>query len=168
MLIEQMMNKRDIATNISVIFQNIFGKDISGVFMIEDLETRNNQEFREYILSEMSRLNLDIMIFTGWAFTKDLFHKLISYKNFEENDESTELRVLIFPEILSIIVFKNVDIMKSSVKKITQEHKLCSDINIKNIVELDNGVEINYYTNTVTKLFEEKPKSLQEIIETDE
>jgi len=165
MLIEDMLNKRDISTNISVIFQNLLGKDITGVFMPEEFENRNKEEFREYILSEMSRLNLDIMVFTGWAFTQEFFHKLLEYKNFEENDESTDLRVIIFPEILCLIVFKNLDIMKESVKKFTKEQKLDSDINIKNIVELDNGIEINYYTHTKVKLFEEKPKVIEEIIE---
>ena len=159
-----MLNKRDIATNLAVILQNSIGKEISGVFMSEDFESRNNEEFREYCLSEMKRLNLNSMIFCGWAFTKEYFYHLMSYENFENNDNTNDLTVIIFPEINTLIVCINNDELRYVLSKISNDFKKLSTINIRDLNISENGVEINYYTNTAVKYFEEKPKSIENII----
>lgn len=164
MLIEDMLNKRDVATNLAVVLQNSIGKDRSGVFMPEDFERRSNSEFREYCISEMKRLNLKSMIFCSWAFTKEYYNHLISYERFENEDNTNDLIVLIFPEINSLIVCINNEELKYILSKISNEFKKLSTFNIKSIEASENGIEINYFTNTAVRYFEEKPKSIEEII----
>lgn len=165
MLIEEMMNKRDVATNICVIIQNNIGKDKAGVFMIEDFENRSNEEFEKYCLDEMKRLNLDAMIFSGWAFTKEYFEHLMSYETYQNQNENTDLVVVIFPEILTHIVFKNHDASKYGLSKLNNDFMKLSVLNIDNIGTSNNGIEINYFTHTSVKYFEEKPKAIDKIIE---
>lgn len=164
MLIEEMMLKRDIATNVATLFQGIFGGNIAGIFYLEQIEECNNLEFREYILKEMTRLNFDIMIFTGWVFTKNIFEHILDYRDFENNDENSNLKVLLFPDMITMIVFKNLEIMKENIKKLPLEYKKVSDLNINKIIETDNGVEIEYYTHVINKDFEERPKAIEDII----
>ena len=159
MLIEEMLNKRDLATNICVAIQNQLGKDVAGVFEMDEFEKRDTDEFNEYVSSEMKRLNLKIMIFTGWAFTKPLFEKQYEYVTTYENS-------LYIPELNTIIVADSKDtLINDVIKKIKPEICAASDMNIVNIVESDNGIQINYFTKSVVKYFEERPKSVEEIIQ---
>jgi len=159
MLIEEMLNKRDLATNICVSLQNQIGKDISGVFEMDDFEIRTTEEFEEYVSSEMNRLNKKIMIFTGWAFTKSLFEKQYEYIITYENS-------LYIPELNTIIVADSKEtLINDVIKKIKPEICAASDMNIVNIVESDNGIQINYFTKSVVKYFEERPKSVEKIIQ---
>ena len=164
MLIEEMMNKRDIATNLAVIFQNTLGTKDAGVFMIEDFEKRDNSEFREYVISEMERLNLNTMIFIGWIFTKELFSKVLSYFNFENESIDTKLVVISLPEVPGLIVCKDKETFKNNILKLSELQKKSTNLNISNIKESDNGVEFNYFTHTSVKYFEEKPKVIEKII----
>lgn len=165
MLIEEMMKRNDMATNLCIAVQNSIGKEHAGVFMIEDFESRNNKEFENYCIEEMERLNLDTMIFCGWAFTKEYFKHLMEYEEYQNKNQNSELNVMIFPEIMTHIVFKNTEALKYGLSKLNNDFIKVSLININNISESDNGIEINYFTNTSVKYFEEKPKSLDKIIE---
>lgn len=159
MLIEEMLNKRDLATNVCVALQNQIGKDVAGVFEMDEFEKRDTDEFNEYVSLEMKRLNLKVMIFTGWAFTKSLFEKQYEYVTIYENS-------LYIPELNTIIVADSKEtLINDVIKKIKQEICAASDMNIVNIVESDNGIQINYFTKSVVKYFEERPKSVEEIIQ---
>ena len=99
------------------------------------------------------------MIFTGWAFTKPLFEKQYEYVTTYENS-------LYIPELNTIIVADSKDtLINDVIKKIKPEICAASDMNIVNIVESDNGIQINYFTKSVVKYFEERPKSVEEIIQ---
>lgn len=159
MLIEEMLNKRDLATNVCVALQNQIGKNVAGVFEMDEFEKRDTDEFNEYVSSEMKRLNLKVMIFTGWAFTKSLFEKQYEYVITYENS-------LYIPELNTIIVADSKGtLINDVIKKIKPEICAASDMNIVNIVESDNGIQINYFTKSAVKYFEERPKSVEEIIQ---
>lgn len=159
MLIEEMLNKRDLATNICVALQNQIGKNVAGVFEMDEFEKRDTDEFTEYVSSEMKRLNLKVMIFSGWAFTKPLFEKQYEYVTTYENS-------LYIPELNTIIVADSKEtLINDVIKKIKPEIHAASDMNIINIVESDNGIQINYFTKSAVKYFEERPKSVEEIIQ---
>jgi hypothetical protein len=110
----------------------------------------------------MARLNIKVMIFTGWVFTKDVFEKQYEYYNSCLNSDRY---ILYLPEINTIIaaIDKNT-MIENVVKKIKLEIKKVSDLNIKNIIESDNGVQIDYFSNSKVLLFEERPKVIEEII----
>ncbi|MBQ3416142.1 MAG: hypothetical protein IJH39_12575 [Clostridia bacterium] len=159
MLIEEMLNKRDLSTNVCVALQNQIGKNVAGVFEMDEFEKRDTDEFNEYVSSEMKRLNLKVMIFTGWAFTKSLFEKQYEYVITYENS-------LYIPELNTIIVADSKGtLINDVIKKIKPEICAASDMNIVNIVESDNGIQINYFTKSAVKYFEERPKSVEEIIQ---
>lgn len=159
MLIEEMLNKRDLATNVCVALQNQIGKDVAGVFEMDEFEKRDTDEFNEYVSSEMKRLNLKVMIFSGWAFTKTLYEKQYDYIK-------SRKETLYIPELNTIIVADSRETLVNDVlKKIKNEIIQGSDMNILDIVESDNGIQINYFTKSVIKLFEERPKSVEEIIQ---
>ena len=159
MLVEEMLDKRDFATNICVALQNQIGKDIAGVFEMDEFERRDTEEFDKYVNSEMNRLNLRVMIFTGWAFTKKVFEKQYDY--ITDNDDT-----LYIPEFNTIIIADSKEtLINDVIKKVKEEIIKGSDMNISDIIESDNGVQINYFTKSVIKLFEERPKSVEEIIQ---
>ncbi len=161
MLIEEMLNKRDLATNICVSIQNQIGKDIAGVFEMDDFEKRTTEEFNDYVFSEMERLNLKVMIFTGWAFTKELFHKQYDY--FNENAD--EIDLLYLPEINTFIIAKDINVLiKNVINKLQKEVINISSLSILNIIISDNGIQIDYCGKSTVKFFEERPKSVEEII----
>lgn len=164
MLIQDMMDKRDMATNFCVAIQNQIGKDIAGIFEMDELENRSNEEFHEYCLSEMKRLNLKGMIFTGWAFTKKIYEKMKEYWNYEDIDYNG-FYVLFIPEIITLIVFENKEDFFPALRKLKKEIKRASTINIKEIEESDNGIIIHYFDHSVVKTFEEKPKVIEEVIQ---
>lgn len=162
MLIQEMMDKRDLATNICVALQNQIGKDIAGIFEMDEFEQRTTEEFEKYVDSEMTRLDIKVMIFTGWVFTKDIFEKQYEYYNSCLNSDRY---ILYLPEINTIIAAIDKDTMiENVVKKIKLEIKKVSDLNIENIIESDNGIQIDYFSNSKVLLFEERPKIIEEII----
>jgi len=162
MLIQEMMDKRDLATNICVALQNQIGKDIAGIFEMDEFENRTTEEFEKYVDSEMARLNIKVMIFTGWVLTKDVFKKQYDYYMSCLNSDRY---VSYLPELNTIIVAIDKNTMiEDVVKKIKLEIKKVSDLNIRNIIESDNGIQIDYFSNSKVLLFEERPKVIEEII----
>ena len=76
MLIEEMMNKRDLATKVAIIIQNKVGKDTCGIYNIEDFENMELGDFMNYLKDQMNTYKYHNLVFNGWVFTKDIFHKM--------------------------------------------------------------------------------------------
>ena len=163
MLIQEMMDKRDIATNFCVAMQNQIGKELVGVFEIDEIEEKTNEEFRNYCLSEMQRLNLRGMILTGWAFTAKVYNRMKEYCDYEDISEDG-LYVLWLPEIITVMVFLTKEDVIKALHNLKREIKRVSQLNIREIEESDNGITIHYFDHSVVKKFEEKPKVIEEVI----
>ena len=164
MLIEDMLHKRDFATNISVAMRNQIGVKESGVYNIEDFETRNKDEFKDFVLNEFNSHGYNTLIFTGWAFTKELYYNIKNFIHLTEEDEDNYAYVLFIPELIMFIVCDSEKSMKHVLKSINKQMLEISSVNILNIEESDNGIKINYSNKAVLKFFEEKPKSIEKII----
>jgi len=168
MTIHEVIDKRELAVNLNISIRNMLGKDIAGSFNIEDFETKTFIEFREFVLEEMKRLNKRICVFSSWIFTKQLYNKFLKYIEFEHTQVDPELYFLVFPDILTFVVFDSKELLTESIKKTSKELKETSNLNIKDIEEFDNGIRIEYYTKYKVLLFEEKPKELGDIFKEDE
>lgn len=168
MTIHEVIDKRELAVNLNTSVRNMLGKDIAGSFNIEDFETKTFIEFREFVLGEMKRLNKRICVFSGWIFTEQLYNKFLKYIEFEHTQVDPELYFLVFPDILTFVVFDSKELLAESIKKTSKELKETSNLNIKDIEEFDNGIRIEYYTKYKVLLFEEKPKELGDIFKEDE
>ena len=161
-----MLHKRDFATNICVAMQNQMGKEFAGVYNIEDFEERNENEFKDYVLNQYHEYHYKAMIFTGWAFTKELYYKMRDFVLRQLKDDDFSYCIPIFiPELITFILFVNNEAVKQGMKLLNKEIIEVSDLNIKDIEESDNAIQINYFTKSVVKYFEEKPKAIEKIIE---
>lgn len=169
MLITEAYDKRELSGYIMTSLQNILGNDVAGVFNIEDFEYKNNpEEARNFILSEMKRLNIHACIFVSWIFTKELYNKFKEYVKYEEEQNNPELYIIFFPNFLSFAVFDSQELLKEFIIKLPQSFKEKSNLNIKNIVESDNAVEVSYFNKVEVLYFDEKPKELSEIFKENE
>lgn len=166
--IHDVLDRRELAINLNTSIRNMFGKDIAGSFNIEDFEKKTVNEFREFVLGEMKRLNMHICVFSSWIFTKQIYNKLLKYIEYEHTQTDPELYFLVFPDILTFVVFDSKELLAESIKKTSKELKETSNLNIKDIEEFDNGIRIEYYTKYKVLLFEEKPKELGDIFKEDE
>ena len=131
MLIEEMMNKRDFATNIALSLQNQLGKEKAGIYDMEDLETRTDGEFLEYIEEQMNAYGYEVLIFSGWAFTKKLYERYNDVFEFLMNEDFS---VFYFLELNTFIVARE-DSAINLFKSLNDEVKKVSQVNIKNIVD---------------------------------
>ena len=165
MKIEEMMNNRDFATNMSLAIQNQTGKDFTGIYNIEDFENCNEDEFKDFCLNEMKNNSYHALLFMGWAFTKELY---IRMKNFyysqDKTNENRFCEVMFLPELIGFVIFDTRSNRINFIKNLNNTVKEVSDLNIKDIIESDNGIQINYFTKSVVKYFDEKPKSIENII----
>ena len=162
MTIEDVMIRRDKASSVSLALQKIIGKD-SGLWNIEYFENRkDNKEFKEYVLSEMERLGFNVMIFVSWIFTKELYQQFKEYIKFENNNkDGKELFYIFFVELKTFMIFNSKERMLEAISKFSQELKEDSNLNIQNIVECDNGIEVEFFTCVKSIKFEEKPDALK-------
>lgn len=163
MLIEEMMSKRDFATNMCVAIQNQLGKDWSGVYDMEDFETKNEDEFKDFVMDQFKN-GYHALIFTGWAFTKEIYYKIKDYVKYLIDSEERYCYPIFCPEIITFILVDTEENLVSVFKKLNKEIIEASNLNIRTIDESDNAIQINYFTKSAVKFFEEKPKPIEDII----
>ena len=101
MLIEEMMNKRDLATKVAIIIQNKVGKDTCGIYNIEDFENMELGDFMNYLKDQINTYKYHNLVFNGWAFTKDIFHKMEEFILMTCNNQ---YQVIWIPEMVMFIV----------------------------------------------------------------
>lgn len=164
MTIEEMLHKRDFATNMCVAIQNQIGKTEAGVYNIEDFETKGKSEFDDFLIYNFNKHGYKVLIFSGWCFTKELYYKIDEFikDNAHKHDG---FYIMFFPEIITFIVARSHDELKECIKKLNPEIIAVSDLHIWGMEESDNAVEIIYLSKRVVKYFEEKPKIVEKIIE---
>ena len=161
MLIEEMMNKRDLATKVAIIIQNKVGKDTCGIYNIEDFENMELGDFMNYLKDQMNTYKYHNLVFNGWAFTKDIFHKMEEFILMTCNNQ---YQVIWIPEMIMFIVSDSKESNKNILHNLTEEMVKISSINMKDFHETDNAVEFIYNSHVSVKYFEEKPKSVENII----
>ena len=164
MTIEETFGKRDMLTSFLIVLQERLANDTK-VMMIEELEHRTVDQYIEFIRNEMDRLNTDICISGGWAFTHEIFEKEMELYDKLLNSED-DLYIIWMPELFySFIIYRNSDTLQKFIKVIKDYYIKYIDVNIKNIQETDNSIEINYFNRTTVLQFEEKPEAIQKIDE---
>ena len=161
MLIEEMMNKRDLATKVAIIIQNKIGKDTCGIYNIEDFENMELGDFMNYLKDQINTYKYHNLVFNGWAFTKDIFHKMEEFILMTCNNQ---YQVIWIPEMVMFIVSDSKESNKNILHNLTEEMIKISSINMKDFHETDNAVEFIYNSHVSVKYFEEKPKSVENII----
>ena len=161
MLIEEMMNKRDLATKVAIIIQNKVGKDTCGIYNIEDFENMELGDFMNYLKDQMNIYKYHNLVFNGWAFTKDIFHKMEEFILMTCNNQYQVIWIL---EMVMFIVSDSKESNKNILHNLTEEMIKISSINMKDFHETDNAVEFIYNSHVSVKYFEEKPKSVENII----
>ena len=161
MLIEEMMNKRDLATKVAIIIQNKVGKDTCGIYNIEDFENMELGDFMNYLKDQMNIYKYHNLVFNGWVFTKDIFHKMEEFILMTCNNQ---YQVIWIPEMVMFIVSDSKESNKNILHNLTEEMIKISSINMKDFHETDNAVEFIYNSHVSVKYFEEKPKSVENII----
>lgn len=160
MTVEDVMKRRDKAMVITLSFKKMIGAE-AGIWNIEYFEERTNEDFREYIISEMERLGFTSMIFTGWIFTEALYNKFKEYIKYEENNKDPELFYMFFFDLNTFLVFKTKEKMIDFISKMDQDLKEDSNLNVQKISECDNGIEVKFFTRTKSYKFENKPDPLK-------
>lgn len=161
MLIEEMMNKRDLATKVAIIIQNKVGKDTCGIYNIEDFENMELSDFMNYLSDQMNTYKYHNLVFNGWVFTKDIFHKMEDFILMAFNNQ---YQVIWIPEMIMFIVSDSKESNKNILHNLTEEMIKISSINMKDFHETNNAVEFTYNSHVSVKYFEEKPKSVENII----
>ena len=155
------MNKRDLATKVAIIIQNKIGKDTCGIYNIEDFENMELGDFMNYLKDQINTYKYHNLVFNGWAFTKDIFHKMEEFILMTCNNQ---YQVIWIPEMIMFIVSDSKESNKNILHNLTEEMVKISSINMKDFHETDNAVEFIYNSHVSVKYFEEKPKSVENII----
>ena len=155
------MNKRDLATKVAIIIQNKIGKDTCGIYNIEDFENMELGDFMNYLKDQINTYKYHNLVFNGWAFTKDIFHKMEEFILMTCNNQ---YQVIWIPEMVMFIVSDSKESNKNILHNLTEEMIKISSINMKDFHETDNAVEFIYNSHVSVKYFEEKPKSVENII----
>ena len=83
----------------------------------------------------------------------------IKFEN--NNKDGKELFYIFFVELKTFIIFNSKERMLEAISKFSQELKEDSNLNIQNIVECDNGIEVEFFTCVKSIKFEEKPNALK-------
>ena len=139
MLIEEMMNKRDLATKVAIIIQNKIGKDTCGIYNIEDFENMELGDFMNYLKDQINTYKYHNLVFNGWAFTKDIFHKMEEFILMTCNNQ---YQVIWIPEMVMFIVSDSKESNKNILHNLTEEMIKISSINMKDFHETDNETYI--------------------------
>ncbi len=155
------MNKRDLATKVAIVIQNKVGKDTCGIYNIEDFESMELGDFMNYLKDQMNTYKYHNLVFNGWAFTKEIFHKMEDFILMAFNNQ---YQVIWIPEMIMFIVSDSEESNKNILHELTEEMIKISSINMKDFHETDNAVEFIYNSHVSAKYFEEKPKSVENII----
>lgn len=163
MTIEEMLQKRAFNVEIASGLQDTFTKELAGIDYLEDIKDLTNEEIREYIYKELDKFNRKILILPGYLFTKNLYHKMYDYYEFELHSDS-DIYVMLFLESPMMIVAKGEDVYADILHKLTPGQIKYSNLNIKSTVETDDSLEITYYTHINLKFFETAPKAIEDII----
>ena len=155
------MNKRDLATKVGINIQNKIGKYTCGIYNIEDFENMELGDFMNYLKDQINTYKYHNLVFNGWAFTKDIFHKMEEFILMTCNNQ---YQVIWIPEMIMFIVSDSKESNKNILHNLTEEMVKISSINMKDFHETDNAVEFIYNSHVSVKYFEEKPKSVENII----
>lgn len=164
MTLDEMMTRRDLATNTCLGLKGRLYMDKSGVYNMEYFENKSFEEFKEYVTEQFKVGLYNSLIFTGWVTTKGLAHKYVDFLNLEDFPYNV---VMLF-DLRTFIVFDNEETFIDALKKLGQELILNSSINLTGIYFADNGFEARYNDHVSTYLFEDKPKTIQDIFRDDE
>ena len=162
MKIEEMMNRQELAVNIMISLQNQLNYDKTNINYLEDIEFLTFDEIKEYMKKWTSTENgRDTNVLSGWIFNKRIYDKMYEYYDYEIHTPESDLYVIIFPEYPLMIVNKGKERYNEILHLLNEKQISKSSLNIRNIIETDNGIEINYYNRTVVKPFEKKPTSVE-------
>lgn len=161
MTVEESLNNMDISINTALALKGQINDETVGMYHLEELEGFSPADIRKLIERKIDADKKHIFIFTGWIFTKEIYELMYAYYNYEVNDENSDFYVITFIEFPLFIVTDSKERYNIVLKSLKESQFKYSSLNIKNVVESDNGVQINYLTHTTVKLFEEKPKSMQ-------
>ena len=158
MTIEEMFQKRDLQALMDSSIQNIL--DNSKLVPSEKLESLPTDLHIKYIKSEMERLNTNIIIQFGWAFTKNYVNLMLdTYDYLKEHDDIYGL--FIFP-LMGIIYTKDIETMKYVLATLAEKNdKLIEycDLNLLKMEITGNSVIFTFTSELFTLYFEDKPET---------
>ena len=160
MTLDEMMTARDIATNTCLQIKGKLYDEKTGVYNMEDFEKKSFSEFQDYAKEQFAIGPYNSLVFCGWVTTKGLAHKYVDFLNLEDFNYP----VLMLIELKTLIVFNNKDTYIDALKKLGYDFILNSTVNLTGIYFADNGFELRYNDHISTILFQDKPKTIEDIL----
>ena len=159
--ITQMLENMSFVTDLGMAYKGQLQDTVkASILYLENIEKfENNDDIKNYIVDVMDKVNSDVLIMPGWCFPKNTYEKLYSYYDYIINSNDDLYAFIIF-EVPILFVIRGQETYKNFLSKMTDKDIKLSTLNVNNIVESDNGIEINYYTNTEFVEFREKPESI--------
>ena len=161
--VAEMFDNMSIISDLGIAFSAQVGEDDSTITYLENIEKlESNEKIREFVLNILDQCNKNILVLPGWIFSEKIYDKIISYYEFELNNDDDIYTFIIF-NIPLLCIVKGNDIYKRVLSSLKKEQIRLSSLNVNNIVKSNNGVLINYYTHSEFKEFQEKPLSVQKL-----
>lgn len=156
-----MITKRDMATTANLVIMNSLGENFIKPSMMEDFEQQSISDYISFVKEKIKEHSIHALVSIAWAKTKFIFgkqKKIYDYLNSNNNDSG--LFMIWMPEIFGFIITDS----KESYSKILSKnpYKEMSDLFIRDILEMENAIEIEYINRNSIVNFEEKPLSVQE------
>ena len=161
MTLDEMMDRRDLATRTCMqIAGRLYGGK-TGVYNMEDFEKRTFEELEQYAAEQFKIGPYNSLVFSGWVTTKGLGNKYVDFLNCE----TFKYPVLMLFELRTFIIFDTPEAYVEGLKKLGQEIIRNSSLNLKSIFLAENGYELQYNDHTSTINFQDKPKTIENILE---
>ena len=160
MTLDEMMDRRDLAAHTYWQLKGKLYGDKTGVYNMEDFEKRTFDELEQYATQQFKIGPYNSLVFSGWVTTKGLAHKYVDFLN----AENFKYPVLMLLDLRTFIIFDSPDTYIEGLKKLGAEIIMNSSLNLTGIFFADNGFEVRYNDHTKTILFEEKPKTIEDIL----
>lgn len=161
MTLDDMMTRRDLATNLCLQFKGKLYNEKTGVYNMDDFERRTFQEFEQYVEQQFEIGPYNSLVFSGWVTTYGLGHKYVNFLNYEH----FKYPVIMFIELRTFIIFDSKEAFVEAIKKLGDDYIINSSLNLAGVNFADNGCELRYNDHISTVYFEEKPKTIEDILD---
>ena len=137
MTLDEMMNRRDLATHTCMQLRGKLYNGKTGVYNMEDFEKRSFDELEQYAKEQFKIGPYNSLIFSGWVTTKGLAHKYVDFLNCE----NFKYPVLMLFELRTFIIFDSPETYVDGLKKLGADVIMNSSLNLAGIFFAENGFE---------------------------